>query len=71
MNIYKATIEDIKPGFEIKASIHVWPNMTLTEKLTLKDVEASSLRSKQGRAMHQHLVNIIESVPFLVIKVYA
>jgi len=70
MNIYKATIEDIKPGFEIKACIHVWPNIMRTEKLALKGVEAPSLRSKQGRAMHQHLANAIESVPFLVIQIY-
>ena len=70
MNIYKAYIEEIKPNFEIKASIEVWPNVGRREKLALKGIDAPSPYSKRGKAMRQHLVNVIKSTPFLAVRVY-
>lgn len=70
MNIEKATIEKITPRFELKAYIELGPGCWQGQTLALRGLDFPGLRSKKGRALHEHLNKVIRSVPFLAVKKY-
>ncbi len=70
MNIEKAQIREITPRFELKAYIVMTASCWQGQTLALRGLDFPGFRSKKGRALHEHLLKVIRSVPFLAVKKY-
>ncbi len=68
MNIEKAQIRQITSRFELKADIVIKPGSWQGQTLALRGLDFPGFRSKKGRALREHLLKVIGSVPFLAVK---